>query len=256
LDPAIPLAYTYVTRLKKPAGIAGFFSREILPVWIVLAWRHQSAWWLPGVLHGGFLALYECGYLMNDQVERRQESGGGRIGDWHPHWVTFAAARVAVLGMAVAVTYATLGLVPAGRYLLTSSLVFVLLLTHSSRPVRSSAHLRFGTFTALALYRYAPVLVPLESWRVTQEILAAIFLSYGLARVIAYALRKFASLEDALRSQDALQGACLLVALPLLVSPWGEELRSAGLVWILYAIVWAGFAALQWSRIRRRCTPR
>jgi uncharacterized membrane protein len=66
-----------------------------------------------------------------------------------------------------------------------------MLLIHSSEFVRLHFPGRMVTFSALALYKYAPILIPVLGVGQGSFALVAIFLFYGFPRVLAYVLRKF-----------------------------------------------------------------
>ena len=105
--------------------------------------------------------------------------------------------------------------------LLNIALLLILLL-HSSNLVRRCFPGRLVTFSALAIYKYAPVLIPGLPAENAVAALAAIFVFYGFGRILTYSLRKFgsAAVSEVPHVQLKIQLGILLIVSPLVLFPW------------------------------------
>lgn len=249
-----PLLYTYRTRLGSYRGLVDFAVRDVLIVTFVASMVFGAQWWLILVAYLGHLALYECGYLINDRSGSAKEHGGSRLKDEiQPR--RFWLLRLIVLAVSTGVLWHGAGAVAAVEYLVLTIAVLLLLIAHTQ--LAASGFLRVFSFTALALYKYAPPVLPLVAASASVELLTAVFVCYGMPRVFVYALRKFGSSTV----QSTVEGAhgTFQIATLLLIAPlvWlsaasysAVSFSALQVTWMLYGSVWV--AATLVRSVRRR----
>ena len=138
-----------------------------------------------------WLDLYEIGYLVNDLKDKTAAGELDRIKSASGNWYTAALPRLLLASGLVPVVVIRLGWHSTIVSLLANMLLLLTLLIHSSEFVRLHFPGRMVTFSALALYKYAPILIPVLGVGQGAFALVAIFLFYGFPRVLAYVLRKF-----------------------------------------------------------------
>lgn len=249
-----PLLYTYRTRLGSYRGLVDFAVRDVLIVTFVAAMVFGAQWWLILVAYVGHLALYECGYLINDRSGSATEHGGSRLKDEiQPR--RFWLLRLIVLALSTGVLWHGAGAVAAVEYLVLTIAVLLLLIAHTE--FAAHGYLRVFSFTALALYKYAPPVLPLIAGDAALELLTAVFLCYGMPRVFVYALRKFGSptVQSTVEgAHGTFQIATLLLIAPLVWFSAGDasavSFSALQVTWMLYGSVWA--AATLARSVRRR----
>jgi hypothetical protein len=246
----VPLGYTYKTRLRNYRGALGFIAREVLPLAITLMLAYHLVWWLVLVLFLGYMSFYECGYLWNDLADSSTESGGDRLAGVTLRFSEFVFVRILVLGLSSYVLFRVNGWNHAAIYFAANiSLVFFLIL-HTSRGIRDVRFLRLLTFTALAFYKYLPVLLPMLPWSEARALMMAIFLCYGLGRVIVYALRKYGDVDARAHCEPSsllLQSGFLLLFAPLFLGVNGlRNWPKSGPfdIWISFTLITMGLTGL------------
>ncbi len=251
----LPFAYIFRTRLKNYRSLIGYVAREWVPLIITLQVAYSAQWWLCSAMFIGFLSLYECGYLVNDLLDLGDEPGGNRIERLQirllPFWFSHLFVFASVTGMLFLIRGARFGLNFAGL----GAMVFGVLLIHSVRSVRSVPFLRIFTFTILAVYKFAPVVVPQVPLADGQTLLMAVFLCYGFPRAMFYAIRKLGNSESRTaveRSFVFFECAALIVFGPILVTVRWETPRETAisLIWVLYCATAALFLGLNLLRLR------
>lgn len=253
-----PLIYTYHTRLKTYRGLLDFAVRDVLIVIAVASAAFDTSWLLMLVAYVGHLALYECGYLINDSSESAKEPGGGRLKETVEQR-RFWMLRLAVLGVAAAMLWLGAGAAVMAQYVGWSFAVLGLLLVHTR--LSDYEYWRIFSFAWLALFKYAPVVVPLIGWSNAQPVLIAVFLCYGMPRVLIYTLRKFGSqsVQATIESRGStFQVLTLLLLAPFLWQTPAGEVTHLGavlqLTWSFYATVWVASNLARW--VRRRSLSR
>jgi hypothetical protein len=218
--------------------------------------------WVTIVMTVGVLAGYECGYHLNDQTDSCREPGGDRLGGIRLCTGIFCLLRAGLIGITASLLSFMTGVEETLLFVTLTFLLVGVLLLHSSAWIREVAFLRIMTFSFLAFYKFGPICIPVIGWRAARELLIAIFLSYGLSRVVVYGLRKYGTLEHKLladRSHDLLHGVSLFVFAPVLLSNPRAVLSgrwsASDLIWILYFGAWLvilgmKFVRLWWWRVR------
>jgi len=250
----IPLIYTYLTRLGSYRGLLDFVIRDVLIIIIVTSTVFGVPWLLVLVAYIGHLALYECGYLLNDSSGSAKEPGGARL-EGAVEQKKFWVLRLMVLGAAAAVLWLGIDAAVAAQYILLSFAVLGLLIVHTQ--FADYGYWRIFSFAALALYKYAPAVVPLIGWENAQQILIAVFFCYGMPRVLVYTLRKFGnqSVQSTIESaHNSFQFLTLILIIPLIwqsqASDETESVTVLQLTWALYATVWVASTLGRWVRRR------
>ncbi len=217
----LPLGYTYRSRLHTYRGIVAFALSEVVPLTLCLTLIYHVPLWLVSLMFLGYLSFYECGYFWNDIADSATEPGGDRLSERSLSLRVFVFIRVVLLGLvSVAVCY-TRGLGSMFSFDLTSVCLVLLLIIHTSCSVRNIPFLRLTSFAALAFYRYLPELLPLLPWETAISLLTAVFLSWGLSRVLVYALRKYGDAEaraSCESSQPLLRAVLSVVFAPLFLT--------------------------------------
>jgi hypothetical protein len=219
LNMNLPFIYTYSTRIKTYRGLLAYLALEVLP--LVLAAGVTSTRNVINILllYILWLDLYEIGYLFNDLKDKTAVGELDRIKSASGNWYTAAFPRLLLAVGLVPVVVIRLGLDSTIVSLVANMLLLLTLLIHSSEFVRVHFPGRMVTFSALALYKYAPILIPVLGVGQGASALVAIFLFYGFARILAYGLRKFGG-EQAIcvpNSQLSIQLGTLAVFSPLVL---------------------------------------
>lgn len=255
----VPLAYTVLTRLGNIRGVLDHLTRDVaiplIPAIALFGEDGPSAL----VLWLGFASLYEVGYLMNDEAPTASEEGGNRLGGDQVPWGTAVTLRLVVWTLAVMWTISTSGWWVGMTYVVVSALVVGTLLLHTFLSEHTPT-IRFFSFALLALFKYAPFLVPLIGWEHAVPYLGSIFLMYGFPRSVHYVMRKLSvgrTTDEVRRFQGMSHGLGLIPAL-VIVSPDLLALADRGwtapaLLWVLYTSAWA--AALIARRTRGELIP-
>jgi hypothetical protein len=187
----LPFIYTYSTRIKTYRGLLAYLALEVLP--LVLAAGVTSTRNVINILllYILWLDLYEIGYLVNDLKDKTAVGELDRIKSASGNWYTAAFPRLLLALGLVPVVVFRLGLHSTIISLVVNVLLLLTLVIHSSEFVRLHFPGRMVTFSALALYKYAPILIPVLGVGQGASALVAIFLFYGFPRILAYVLRKF-----------------------------------------------------------------
>lgn len=248
----MPLVYTYHTRLHSYRGILDFLLRDVLIVIAIASTTFDASWLLMLVAYIGHLALYECGYLINDNSATAKEPGGARLQETIEQQ-KFWLLRLAVLCAAAAVLWLSAGAAVMAQYLAWSFAVLGLLIVHTQAA--DYGYSRIFSFAGLALFKYAPVVAPLIGWSSAQSVLIAVFLCYGLPRVLVYTLRKFGS--QSAQSIIGSRSSTFQILTLTLVAPFLWQSSADGdthlgavlqLTWSLYAMVWVASSLARWIR--------
>ncbi len=238
----LPFIYTYSTRIKTCRGLLAYLALEVLPLVLaagVTSMRNVINILLLYIL---WLDLYEIGYVVNDLKDKTAAGELDRIKSASGNWYTAALPRLLLASGLVPVVVIRLGWHSTIVSLLANMLLLLTLLIHSSEFVRLHFPGRMVTFSALALYKYAPILIPVLGVRQGAFALVAIFLFYGFPRVLAYVLRKFGEgwVTSMPNSQLTIQLGMLAVFAPLvLITGTHRELtkdQMSGL-WLYFSAV-------------------
>lgn len=249
----VPLLYLYNSRLRNWRTTLGYLSQEFLPIAITLKLVYGISLLQTAVAFAGGVVLYECGYLFNDSASSACEEGGNRLPETTISPAYFIGTRILAFLLLAAAIYAYTDLLSTAKYVTASVGAAGLLAVHTLQWLRRLPFIRISTFSALAIYKYPCMVIPSLSWSKTSEILVACFLSYGLARVIFYGLRKYSSVSGPIVEQalGRLQLSFLFLFAPLLLSLGG---RAAAMIWFLHLLVLLGLRALHTSRqlLKRR----
>jgi len=218
--------------------------RDVLPLAVALNLVYSVPLWLVSLLYLGYLSFYECGYLWNDRAESASERGGDRLSDKILNLGMFFLIRAVVVSLVSVAIYHVRGAGSAIRFDVVNALLVVLMVLHTSRGVRNVRFLRVTSFAALAFYRYLPVLLPLLPWATARGLLVAVFLSWGLLRVLVYTLRKHGDSDARVNfefSNRLLQAVLIVVFAPVFLTTADiRNWRSSGPL-----VVWATFAVGQ-----------
>jgi hypothetical protein len=239
----LPFIYTYSTRIKSYRGLLAYLALEVLP--LVLAAGVTSTRNVINILllYIFWLDLYEIGYLFNDLKDKTAVGELDRIESTSGNWYTAAIPRFLLALGLVPVVAVRLGWHSTIISLVANMLLLVTLLLHSSELVRLHFPGRIVTFSALALYKYAPVLIPVLGVGQGASALVAIFLFYGFARILAYVLRKFGVEKTAsvANSQLSIQVGMLAVFSPsvLMAAETHNEFirREVPTLWLYFSAV-------------------
>ena len=247
---SLPFCYTAFTRIQTIPGGVGYLIQEILP--LVVAGCAFQRDLLPklAILYVLWITVYESGYLWNDHRDRQLEDEQNRLsGATISFWV-FGASHMCVGFALLGVLSLKFGWSQAAYAGLINLALVALLILHSCAHVRKYPYARLTTFSALAFYKYAPMLLPLLGYRLGSLALICIFFFYGLARLCVYALRKYGRpLESPAHVVQAkIQTGLLILAIPLLVAeaaaPQNREMPLVLSLWVTYAIgtgiLWLG----------------
>jgi len=251
-----PLGYLYRTRLQRFRGVIGFSVLEAFPLSCALVFAYSVPVTLVAVAFVGYLSCYECGYLWNDLADSGNEHGGDRLGGLRVHFLPFIGTRVLLFGLAAAIVVRANGASTLAAFILANGLVLALFFAHTSHKVRATPSLRVVTFTALAFYKYLPVMIAVVPWAIAWKILPAIFACYGFPRVVSYLLRKFGvsyASASALYSQAILQFWGCLLSAPLIFGGGAPLIRHASgpvIVWSAYTVVSGSTLLVRWMSNR------
>lgn len=251
----LPFAYTYLSRLKNYRGLVGYITREWIPLIVTLQIFYSAKWWLSSIMFMGFLSVYECGYLVNDLARTAEERGGNRVDRLQINVVPFWFSHMFVFAAVVGILFLLRGRLFAMSFAGLGMLVLGILLFHSSRWTRSVPFLRIFTFAVLAVYKFAPVVIPQVPFADGQSLLMAVFLCYGFARVIVYGLRKFGdsgSQTTVERFFGLFECIALMTFGPILFASRWESPRAQAvtLIWGLYCAVAASLLGLHLLRMK------
>jgi hypothetical protein len=239
--PYFPGGYTYATRCGGLNATAGYLLREWAPFLVVLPVIYGTPFSATLALLVGWQGFYECGYLFNDLSRTAGEPGGARL-DTRVDWRGFALIRVALLGAAASVLCTVLGTAQATIFVSATIFLLVLSLAHTVVGALANGSARIGTFAALSVYKYAPLLVPVTGLSNACVLLLVLFLAYGQARVALYVFRKHPATADTVRlDQDALQAALLVALSPLVlelcVATRSHLAEAAASLWTIHLVV-------------------
>lgn len=240
----LPFAYTVVTRLRSVRGVLNHLTRDVaIPLIPAIALFGQNGL-LAVVLWLGFAALYEVGYLMNDETPSAGEGGGDPSADDAVPWGLAVMVRLVVWASAVWWTISASGWWVGMTYVVVSALVVGTLLVHTFLASNTPT-VRFFSFALLALFKYAPFLVPLIGWEHAMPYLGSIFLMYGFPRSVHYVMGKMLPPEkaDEVDRFQVLSHGLGLIPASVIVAPDLLALLDHGwtvpaLLWILYASAW------------------
>lgn len=251
----VPLAYTVLTRLRNRGAILDHLTRDVvIPLVPVIGVFGQDGvtallLWL------GFAALYEVGYLVNDEAPTSSEDGGDRLGGDSVSWGPAVMLRLLVWVAVAWWTISSAGWWVGMTYVVVSTLAVGLLLLHTFLSTHTPT-IRFFSFSLLALFKYAPFLVPLIGWESAVPYLGSIFLMYGFPRSVHYALRKMSltgSADEIRRFQLLSHGLGLIpafvVVVPDLFLIHQRGWTAPALLWVLYVCAWVAALVARTTRI-------
>lgn len=239
----VPLAFTYVTRVRSRRGLVTYLAYELLPSILVARLLRASAMAAVSCLFVGFVACYECGYLFNDRRVRPDEADGRRLHEPTGSIALFVGLRVGLAAAAAILAQAIDPAVRTSTYVALVIIVCAVLVVHSSRVVTDRGIARVGTFAALAFGKYATYLVPVVGLRLGALALLIIFVLYGFPRVVSYVIRKYG--RDSVRcaagtTQAQLQAFALAFTGPFVLPlTWSSKTLAESLAWSL----WLSYAA-------------
>jgi hypothetical protein len=247
---SLPFCYTAFTRIRTIAGGLGYLLQEIIPLVVVsYAFKRDL---LPrlAILYLLWISVYESGYLWNDHRDRQLKDEQNRLpGAAISFWI-FSASHLCVGSALLGVLGLRFGWSQAAYAGLINLALLALLILHSSGHLRKYPYARLTTFSALAFYKYAPILLPLLGYRLGSLALICMFFFYGLARLCVYALRKYGRPLESPEHvvQAKIQTGLLIFAIPLLIAeaaaPRNREIPLVLSLWVTYAvgtgILWLG----------------
>jgi hypothetical protein len=247
---SLPFCYTAFTRIQTIAGGLGYLLQEILPLVVASYVFKRDPLPKLAMLYALWITVYESGYLWNDHHDCQLKDEQNRLaGATISFWI-FGASHIGVAVLLLGVLYLMFGWSLAAYAGLINLALLALLILHSSARVRKYPYARLTTFSALAFYKYAPILLPLLGYRLGSLALICMFFFYGLARLCVYALRKYGRPLESREHvvQAKIQAGLLVLAIPLLVAeaaaPRNREILLALSVWATYAIgigvLWLG----------------
>jgi hypothetical protein len=239
----IPIAYTFKTRVGNYRALLGYLVFEVVPLLLAAQLSGRDAVGIL-LLYILWLDVYEIGYVFNDLKDQDTDGESNRTGSVHGSWFLATLSRLlfaTVLSFAVA---HHLGWRTALSSALLNGVLLLILLLHSSNLVRRCFPGRLLTFTALAIYKYAPVLIPGLPIENAVAALAAIFVFYGLGRILNYTLRKFgrADVSEVPHAQLKIQLGVLLIVAPLVLLPWHAS--ECGILMREVKVLWCYFSAV------------
>jgi hypothetical protein len=245
---SLPFCYTAYTRIQTIAGGLGYLLQEILPLVVASCVFKRDLLPKLAMLYVLWITVYESGYLWNDHRDRQLKDEQNRLsGATISFWI-FGASHISVALLLLLVLYLMFGGSLAAYAGLINLALLALLILHSSAHVRKYPYARLTTFSALAFYKYAPILLPLLGYRLGSLALICMFFFYGLARLCVYALRKYGRPLESREHvvQAKIQAGLLILAIPLLVAeaPRNREIPLALSLWATYALgtgmLWLG----------------
>lgn len=234
----LPLTYFISTRAKNWRALLGFVCFEFAPLALTLWFFYKVDPLLMGASFVCFIGLYEIAYLVNDTSPSSGESGGSRLDSApHPLWA-FALFRILWAVAAAAWIVRKAGLLPALIFLGSSTLILLLSLLHTRVGLSPRSWPRVMTFTALAIYKYAPWTLPFVPLARGGMLLAASFFFFGLSRTVEYGVRKLpwstAQTASGRRLQPTLQASSLALFLPIVLLLGAGDLLC---LWMAYAVI-------------------
>jgi hypothetical protein len=247
---SLPVCYTAFTRIQTIAGVPGYLLQEILPLVVAICAFKRNLLPELAILYVLWITVYECGYLWNDHRDRGLKDERNRLSGSVINFGAFAASHICVAFFLLGVLGLMFGWSHAAYAGLINLALLLLPLLHSSVHLRKYPYARLTTFSALAFYKYAPMLLPILGYRVGSLALICMFFFYGLARLCVYALRKYGrpleSPEHVVQAQ--IQTGLLILAIPLLAAgaaaPRNREIAFVLSLWVTYAIgtgiLWLG----------------
>lgn len=231
LGPNLPLGYLAKTRFSGSRAAVGFFACEAVPLLIVMHLYHDVPLWEFLLVFCAHFGLYESGYVFNDR-EAAREPGDDRprIGSVGPAFYTIRACLLTAASYAI---YTSIGPRPAFLFITSSLAVLALLLLHSATIVRATPPRRLTTFTALAFYKYAPIVIPFTSITHASTILLAIFGLHGSTRVATYAVRKFQTQPESPRRPPKIPETAIAVAVGAPITMFsGPDIRCLAICYM------------------------
>jgi hypothetical protein len=239
---SLPFCYTAYTRIQTISGGLGYLLQEILP--LVVASCAFKLYLLPrlAILYFLWITVYEAGYLWNDHRDRQLKEERNRLSGVTISFWIFGASHICVGLVLVGVLGRMFGWSQVAYAGLIILALLALLILHSSAHLRKYPYARLTTFSGLAFYKFAPILLPLLGYRLGSLALICMFFFCGLARVCVYALRKYGRpLESPDHVVQAkIQAGLLIFAIPLLVAeaaaPRSREIPLVLSLWVTYAI--------------------
>jgi hypothetical protein len=247
---SLPLCYTAFTRIQTIPGGLGYLLQEISPLFVAICAFKRDLLPELAILYALWITVYECGYFWNDHRDRGLKDERNRLSGATINSAVFGASHICIGLLLFGVIGLMFGWSQAGYAGLINLALLLLLIVHSSAHLRKYRYARLTTFSALAFYKYSPMLMPILGYRVGSLALICMFFFYGLARLCVYALRKYGrpleSPEHVVQAQ--IQTGLLILAIPLLFAaaavPWNREIPLVLSLWVTYAIgtgiLWLG----------------
>lgn len=180
----IPFFYFQQSRLRTVKDFAFHLLFEWLPA-LALILLYAGATWLRAVelfftYYVAFIAIYEMGYLMNDQQALSQPRERQRMRKLSVfELLFFIGVRLAVFGSVTVWASHTTNLNWWAWYAVLACVFF-------AHNVISGSTVKCGTFSVLAFLRFfSPVFMALESSLLT-ELALPVFINYVLFRLFGY----------------------------------------------------------------------
>lgn len=238
-----PFFYTYQTRIKNYRGLLGYLALEVAPLVLVAGIYSERNIINVIILYLFYLNIYEIGYLFNDFKDRATSGELNRIGSNTGTWWRPAVFRLLLALALIPAVAARLGWRVADMALGLNVLLLFLLFLHSSSFARRHFPGRILTFSALSIYKYATVLIPVLGFADASFVLLTIFLFYGLPRIMVYMLRKFGQDSDALlrNAQLKIQLGMSIIFLPV-VFMFSEKMNRV--IALQTRALWAYFGVI------------
>jgi hypothetical protein len=247
---SLPFCYTAFTRIQTIAGGLGYLLQQILPLVVAICAFKRDLLPKLAILYVLWITVYESGYLWNDHRDRQLKGEHNRLsGATISFWI-FGASHICVAFVLLGVLSLMFGWSQVAYAGLINLALLALLILHSSAHLRKYPYARLTTFSALAFYKYAPMLLPLLGYRLGSLALICMFFFCGLARLCVYALRKYGRPLEFPEHvvQAKIQTGLLIFAIPLLAAeaapPRNREIPLVLSLWMTYAIgtgiLWLG----------------
>lgn len=206
----IPFFYFQQTRLNNLRALVFHAAYEWAPAALIVlyasAWEWQSVMW--ALLHYlGFIALYEVGYLANDQLAHRSEYERKRSQRYsRAQLVIFVLIRIATFGAVAMITKN----IANDRWWMWYGILIACFAVHN---ILKSALLKSITFLSLAFFRFFSPVIFLIDVALFQALALPVILNYVLYRLLTYMDSKNLFVEIDRKSETFRIGYYLLMML-------------------------------------------
>lgn len=214
---------------------------DAIPFWVILKMVYSFSLLLTLTMQIGFWSLYEIGYLLNDRQDPPATARVPPAVLSRLNMALFIFLRAALLLCVCGLLIYRRGFIAGAEYLVLSAAILIVLVLHSSSSIGRLPFGKLITFSTLAVYKYLPLLVPALGWHRALDLITALFLCFGLPRILVYFFRKSSPAvagEKFAENHVRVHFWCLVLAAPLILS----HARVAGqpaldgpkAVWLLY----------------------